>query len=617
MLHAVNDHERERHLRRLERDERRREAGRPTYFDKTKTLEGWPLLMDAADQPTMILRPPPRRSTTEIRAAAQAVSADTARIEQVPAEPGVGEASAEAAERRGRLAVSTAIFSIATGLSRILGLVREVVAAYYFGAAGKINAFTVAFQVPNLVRALVADAALSSAFVPVFSELLEKGQRQRAWRVASSLFWLMLLALSGLTALFILVAPYVIDLFGNPGHDKALAIGLSRVLFPLVALLGVSGIVVGILNTYDHFTVPALTPVFWNLAIIAGLVIGVPRASTPDAKLYVYAFSILAGTVIQVLLPMPWLRGLDGRLRVLIDWHDPAVWQVFKLMVPVTLGLGLINFNAVVDSIFASRLIDPTLAPTAIEKAFRLYMLPQGMFSVAIATVLFPTLARFAARDDIGGFRSTVDAGLRQIAFLLVPASVASAVLAEPIIRLIYQHGRFAQSQTHVVAGALAAFSAGLTFNGTMLMLNRAFFSLQSNWIPTVVALANLFVNAVLDAAFYRFGTWGIPLSTTVVNIAGTWLLLSLLRKELGGRVVGVETARTVVKVIVASAAVAGVSYGVWNVLDRGLGRSLVAQIVSVGLALTLAAVVYLFLARALRVREVETLLSLGRRLRR
>src|ERR671935_1845471 len=301
-------------------------------------------------------------------------------------------------ERSGRrLAWSTAIFSLATGVSRILGLVREVVASYYFGAQGKVNAFTVAFQVPNLVRALVADAALSSAFVPVFTELLEKGDRRRAWRVASSLFWLVLLVLGALTALFILLAPWIIRPFGDPGGDRALAVGLSRVLFPIVALLGVSGIVVGILNSYEEFAIPALTPVFWNVAIIVGLVIGVPRADHIDAKLYVYAVAIVIATLIQFLLPLPWLRGRDGRLQLVIDWHDPAVRRVFTLMLPVTLGLGLINFNAVVDSIFASRLIDPEIAPTAIDKAFRLYMLPQGMFSVAIATVLFPSLARLAA----------------------------------------------------------------------------------------------------------------------------------------------------------------------------------------------------------------------------
>jgi putative peptidoglycan lipid II flippase len=515
-----------------------------------------------------------------------------------------------------RLAWSTAIFSLATGVSRVVGLVREIFAAYYFGTRGKINAFTVAFAVPNLVRALVADAALSSAFVPVFSELLESGDRKRAWRVASSLFWLMLLGLGALSALFIVLAPWVLRPFGDPGGDAALAVGLSRVLFPIVALLGVSGIVVGILNSYEHFTVPALTPIFWNLAIIVGLVVGVPRADEIDAKLYVYAVSILIGTLIQVLLPMPWLRGLDDRLRVVIDWRDPAVARTFKLMFPVTLSLGLINVNALVDQVFASRLIDPEIAPTAIDKAFRVYMLPQGMFSVAIATVLFPSLARLAARNDIPAFRRTVTLGLRQIAFLLVPAAVLSAVLAEPMIRLLYQRGEFGPTQTPVVAGALAAFSAGLAFNGAMLMLNRAFFSLQLNWLPTAVALSNLGLNALLDFAFYRVGVWGIPLATAAVNIAGTVALLVLLRRRIGLPHLR-QTGNAVGRITIASVAAALVGYAVWWPLDDVLGRSLVAQIVSLGSALVAASVAYLAACRALEVREMQALLSLRGRTRR
>jgi putative peptidoglycan lipid II flippase len=289
------------------------------------------------------------------------------------------------------------------------------------------------------------------------------------------------------------------------------------------------------------------------------------------------------------------------------------VRRVFVLMVPVTIGLGLINFNLVVDSIFASRLIDPELAPTAIDKAFRVYMLPQGMFSVAVATVLFPSLSRLAARGDLDGFRHTVALGLRQIAFLLVPASVISAVLAEPIVRLLYQRGEFHPDQTTVVAGALAAFAAGLTFNGTMLMLNRAFFSLQSPWIPTLVALGNLGLNAVLDGVFYRFGTWGIPLSTTLVNIAGTAALLELLRRRLH-RIEFGETARAFGKIVVASAVTGGVAYACWRGLDEGLGRSTWAQIVSLGLALAAAGVAYALACRTLRVHELRALLSLRRR---
>jgi integral membrane protein MviN len=513
-----------------------------------------------------------------------------------------------------RLARSTAIFSLATGISRILGLVREMVASYYFGATGKINAFTLAFQLPNLVRALVADAALSSAFVPVFSELLEKGERKRAWRVASTLFWLMLLGLGGLTALFMIAAPLLL----RPFHpvDFNLAVGLSRVLFPIVTLLGVSGIVVGILNSYEEFSIPALTPVFWNLAIIAGLVLGVPNAHTANAKLYVYATSILAGTVIQVLLPMPWLRGRDDRLHFVIDWRDPAVARTFKLMIPVTLGLGLINVNAVIDTLFAFRFLDPNIAPRAIDLAFRVYMLPQGMFSVAVATVLFPSLARLATRNDMDGFRHTVGLGLRQIAFLLVPASIVSAVLAEPIVRLLYQHGHFTPSQTPVVAAALAAFSLGLMFNGAMLMLNRAFFSLQSNWVPMSIALGNLVLNAVLDAAFYHLGIWGIPLATSFVNIAGTAGLLVLLRRRIGRIELG-ETARSVALITAASVVLAIVAWPIWHVLDDALGRSTLAQVASLGTALAAGGAAYLLACKALHVREIEALLALRARARR
>jgi len=515
--------------------------------------------------------------------------------------------------RDGRLAWSTAVFSLATGLSRVLGLVREIVAKNYFGIRGPVNAFEIAFLVPNTVRALVADAALSSAFVPVFSDLLEKGERRRAWRVASTLFWLTLLGLGGITALFVLVAPWLMPPLYP--HYHSLLVGLSQVLFPIVALLGVSGIVVGILNTYDEFSVPALTPVAWNLVIIAGLVFGVPHVHGAENKLYVYAASILAGTIVQVVLPIPWLRRLDGRLQAVIDWRDPAVRQVLRLMLPVTLGLGLININALIDGIIGGWLVSPN-APASISAAFRIYMLPQGMFSVAIATVLFPSLARAASRRDFDGFRSTTSLGLRQIAFLLIPASVVSAVLAEPLTRLIYQRGAFTPGQTPVVAACLAAFSVGLTFNGTMLLLNRAFFSLQSNWLPTAVALANLFLNAVLDLAFSSVGTWGIPLATSVVNVAGTAALLVLLRSRLD-RLEFAGVMSTTTRVVVASVLLGGVAFGVWYGLDRALGRSFGGQLLSVGVALAAGAAIYLAACKVLRVKELNTLLALRTRFQR
>jgi putative peptidoglycan lipid II flippase len=511
-----------------------------------------------------------------------------------------------------RLARSTATFTLATGLSRALGLVREIVAAYFFGVSGKINAFTVASQLPSLARAFVGDAALSGAFVPVFSELLAKEEKGRAWRVASSIFWLVLIGVSALTAILILIAPLLIRPFGDPGGDPDLAVELTRIMMPIVGLVTISGVIVGILNAHDQFTIPALAPVAWNLVIIGALVLFVPLVDDESTELIVYAVATLLAAVVQLLLPVPWLRGLDGRLQAVLDWRDPAVKRFFVLMLPVMLTLGLININIFVDMLFASRLVDPDLAPAAIEKAFRIYMLPQGMFSVAVVTVLFPTLSRFAAAGNLHSFRATLDSGLRQIAFLLLPAAVVGAVLAQPIVRLLYQRGAFTADNTVVVAECLAAFSLGLMFNGWLLLLSRGFYSLQRNWVPTSVALGTVALNGGLDAVLYRVGVWGIPLATSLVNIVGVGLLLVAMRRRPGvasPRLV----AASVLRILLASAIAGAAAFGAWWLADDLLGRELWAQIVSLGFGLGAGTIAYLAAARLLGVRELAALRALRR----
>jgi putative peptidoglycan lipid II flippase len=523
------------------------------------------------------------------------------------------EVGADERDHGRRLARSTAIFSLATAISRGLGLVREIVSAYYFGVAGKINAFTVAIQIPNLVRALVADAALSGAFVPVFSELLERGEKARAWRVASTLLWLTLLILGGVTALFILLAPLLMRPFGDPGGDFELAVGLSRVLFPIVVLMGLAGIVVGILNTYHQFAVPALAPVAWNLVIVLGLVLGIPWVDGENAQLYLYAAAVVLATLVYLLIPIPWLRRLDGQLMMVLDWRDPAVRRVLVLMLPVTLTLGLINVNYLVDTLFASRLLDPELAPTAIEKAFRLYMLPQGIFAVAVTTVLFPTLARLAARRDFSALGRAIDGGFRQIAFLLIPASLVSIALADPIVRLVYERGAFTAEDTTIVAQCLQAFSIGLVFNGWMLILNRSFYAVQSNWIPTGIALGAVGLNAGLDAILYRLGIWGIPLATALVNVVAATALFVMMRRRLGlehaSRTIGI-----VLRILGAAALAAAAGLLTWWGLDAWLDRSFSGQLASLGAGLTVAALSYAGAARVLRVGELDTLLLLRAR---
>jgi putative peptidoglycan lipid II flippase len=604
MLPFVDEAERERQERRLERDRRRREQGKQSYFENGAE--------EPPEQSTMILQP---SRDAGVLAALEAEALDAEGLATQGAGIAPPALARESQDSQRGLARSGVIFAFATGLSRVIGLVREIAQAAVFGIKGPVNAFEIAFLLPNTVRALVADSALSAAFVPVFSDLLVRGERKRAWRVASSVFWLMLLGLGGLTALFVVIAPWVMAIFHyGPGDQYgALAAGLARLLFPIVLVLGLTGVVVGILNSYDHFTIPALAPVAWNLVILLGLGLGVQNSDIPSTRLYYYAVAILIATIVQFLLPFAWLRGLDGRLHTVIDIRDPAVKRVFVLMVPVTIGLGLININALIDQLFATNLLNPQLAPAAIVRAFRLYMLPQGIFSVAVATVLFPLLSRHAAREDWEALKTTVATGLRLIVFLLVPASAAAAILATPIVRLLYQHGAFTANQTHIVAPCLAAFALGLTFNGTMLMLNRGFFSLQSAWIPTVVALMNLGINAVLDAVFYRFGIWGIPLSTSLVNIAGTWALIVLFQRRVGGFAMK-QTSQTFVLVVVASAVLAAVAWWVWHLLDSALGQSLPAQVVSLGSGLLLGYAAFFGACRLLGVRELETLSRLRHR---
>lgn len=531
---------------------------------------------------------------------------------EVTGEPVIGPAE-PAARRAGRLARSTAFFSFATGLSRVAGLVREIVAASYFGVKGPMSAFTIAFQFPNLIRSLFADAAIQAAFVPVFTEQLEKGNRREAFRLASNLIFLATLALGAITALFILIAPVAMSVLapGFEGRLLDLTIALSRLLFPILVLLGVSGLVVGVLNSYDRFAAFAISPLFWNVAIIAVLVGLVPAFPKGD-EIYAYAIGILVGTAVQLAIPALDLRNTPFRLRWAFEWRDPEVLRVLLLMLPVTVSLGLINFNLLVNSFFGTLVSDR--APAAIDKAFRIYMLPQGVFSVAVATVIFPTLSRFAARRAYADLRATMANAMRQIVLLLLPAAAAILVLAEPITRVVFQRGEFGPGQTELVATALFWFAFSLPFNGLFLLLTRTFFSLQRPWVPTAAAAVNLALTALLALALYQpFGVSGIVVATAIATATSVAVQGAILRPALGG----LETPKLIassLRIMLAAAALAGVSYVVWLGLDEALGRALGAQIASVGVALLAGLAVYAVALTVLRVPEAAQIWRLLRR---
>jgi len=543
-----------------------------------------------------------------------AIDADAAVRAAEAFDPGE-ETTGEPAPGRqaGRIARSTAFFSIATAASRVAGLVREIVAASFYGISGPMSAFTIAFQVPNLIRSLFADAALQPAFVPVFTEQLEQKNYREAFRLASTLLLIVTMVLGAITAAFILAAPVVMPLFapGFKGEILDLTISLSQVLFPILVLLGISGIVVGVLNSYDRFGAFAIAPLFWNLTIIAVLVLVEPLFHGQN-RIYAYAIGILAGTLVQLLIPVFDLRNTPFKFNWSFEWRHPGVRRVLLLMLPVTISLGLINFNLLINSFFGSLVSDE--APAAIDKAFRIYQLPQGIFSVAIATVLFPTLARFASRGAIDDLRATLANGMRQILFVLVPAAAAVLALSEPMIRLVYQRGAFDAAETTLVATALFWFAFSLPTNGLYLLQTRTFFSLQRPWMATGLAGFDLAVSTLSAFALYKpFGTGGIVAGTGIGTIAAAAAQALVLRRELGGLELG-RLFLTTAQILLASLALAAASYGVWHLLDGALGRGLFGEIVSLGGGLAVGALVYLGVARLFRIAELEQIVRLLRR---
>ena len=506
----------------------------------------------------------------------------------------------------GGVARNTLIFSIATGISRVVGLAREIVFASYFGTTPVASAYTLAYLVPNLVANLFAQSALSAAFVPVFTDLLQKGRRKEAIRLASTLFWIMLIGLGALMALFILAAGFVMPLFIGPKlvKETGLTVGLSRVLFPVILLLGLNGLLVGVLQSYDHFTIPAISPAVWNAVIIVLLVVLAPHFHGDD-EIYAYAVGILAATVVQVLLAFGALGRIDFRLQVKIDWHDPRIRQVFMLMLPITIGLGIVNLDQLINSAFGSLVSNE--APRAIDNAFRVYMLPQGMFSVAVATVLFPTLSRMASKRDPAAMRSAVGNGMRQINLMLIPAAAFMVALPTPIVKLLFERGEFNARSTHLVSIALFWFAFSLPFGGLNLLLTRTFFAVQRPWIPTRLAATNIVVDIIVSIALYKpLGIAGLIIGTIAANMVMTALQFQRLREGLNGRLEGAQTTMITARILIASALLAGVSWVVWKLLDELLGGSLPAELVSVGAAAASGLFVYVRAVLAMRVPEAH-----------
>jgi putative peptidoglycan lipid II flippase len=562
-------------------------------------------------------------------------------------------------ETKRRLAMAAGFLMLATAGSRILGLIREIVMVSYLGLGAEMGGFTVAMKVPNLVRTLLADTALSAAFIPVFSSLLEKERRREAWQTAFTVTVLATGVLGVVTVLGILFAPEVVKVVAPGWSSKypgtvELTVSLMRVMFPTVLVMGIAGIFMGILNSYNHFTMPAVAPIVWNVIII-----GVVVAFSGKYGFKALAWGVMLGTVAELLLQAPavwrrrWRRGSGEPGAALLDtpvattarpgaasvvvklagtgpiaaaedrrsaWRlalrSPEVRRVGILLGPVILSLGIVNFNSFMGTVVAALISEE--APAYIDKAFRLFQLPQGMFAIAIGTVLFPALSRHGAAKRMEEFREDLSLGVRQIFFVTLPFAAFFSVLAVPTVRLIYEHGQAFGDEAAIrgTGSALLFFSVGMAFVSVNTLLNRAFYSIQKSWVPLIMGAANLAVNAALMLLLYKpMGVGGITLATSVVSVINFFGLMALLGPRIGG-VDARRVAWSAGRAIIALIPLAGVAYGAWYGLDAALGRSLWAQFVSVCVAYLAGAAAYVLAAWALRMPELGDVVDVIRRRR-
>jgi len=481
---------------------------------------------------------------------AEAGAGEEARVARVKAEVGAGEEA--------RVARSAGKVGLATLLSRVLGLVREQVMATLFGAGFATDAFNVAFRIPNLLRDLFAEGAMSSAFVPTFTGIHERRGAAEAWEFGRRLLLMLFLTLLAICAVGYVLTPALVRLFA-PGFGTIpgkldLTVMLTRVMLPFLPAVALAAAAMGMLNARGRFGIPALAPSLLNLGMIVfgvGLIPVCRAAGQPP--ILAMAIGVVIGGALQFLVQLPSLYRLGFRLRLERPrWH-PGVARVASLMAPATVGLAATQVNLLVSTILASML--PQGSVSWLWYAFRLMQLPIGVFGVALATVSLPALSRAAVAADMAALKSTLSATLRLVLLLTVPAALWLAVMSRPVIALLYEHGRFGPGDTSRTAGALIMYCIGLPAFAGVGVLTRAFYALGDTRKPVQASFVSVALNLVLNLLLMGpLAHLGLALSTSITAVANFLQLAFYLRRRVGP-LEGRRMLATLARVSVASVA--------------------------------------------------------------
>jgi len=514
---------------------------------------------------------------------------------------------------------SAGVVSVAVFMSRITGLLRESVMARLFGAGLIYDAFMLGFRIPNLTRDLFAEGALSSAFVPTFSEYLSQRSKEEAARLVNLVATALIVVVGAVCTAGIVFAPMLVHLLA-PGYAEVpgkfeLAVRMTRIMFPFLLLVALAAQAMGVLNACNRFGVPALASTFFNIGSVGfGIVLGIFMGPTLHlTRIEGMAIGVVLGGALQLLWQLPSLHRLGFRFRATLDWSDPGLQRILKLMVPAILGNAAVQINVMVNTNFASTISDPIRGLNGsvswLSYAFRFMQLPLGLFGVAMASATLPSIARSVAGGKMDEFRRTLSDSLGTVFLLTIPSSVGLVVLGESIIGAIYQDGRhFQLYDTQQTAVALSYYAIGLMGYAALKVLSPAFYALNDARTPMLVSLGSILVNYAAASTMIKFaglGHAGLALSTSAVALFGFVVLFAILRKRIGG-IYGRDLATQIGKVSLASAIMGAVIFASSRGVAMWLGVSQMARLADLAVSLPVGLAVYYGSCRALGLAEID-----------
>jgi putative peptidoglycan lipid II flippase len=519
-----------------------------------------------------------------------------------------------ASTQTGRIARSAGTVSIAVFCSRILGLIREQVFASFFGAGYAIDAYVVAFRIPNLLRDLFAEGALSSAFVTVFSDYDNRLGSARTWRLANNVFIALGLIVGGITLVGIFFSPYLVGLvapdFGLVPGKLELTTLMTNIMFPFLPLISTAAVIMGILNTKGKFFVPAMASSFFNLGSIlsgVGLALLGPYFGYPP--IVGMAWGTLIGGLLQLAIQTPLLFRVGYRPQFCLELRDEGLLRILRLMAPAIIGLSATQLTIFINTFFASSCVQGSVS--WLNYAFRLLQFPIGIFGVALSIATLPVLSRYASNKDLEGLKSAYLSSLNMANLITIPASLGLALLAQPIISLIFEHGRFTAFDTQQTAAALACYSLGLFAYSGIKIVVPVFYALNQTRYPVIgsfitVAINFLIVSQTLEGWQHR----AIALSTSLSIIFNFFFLGIMLYRQLQGYSLA-SLGRTLAKILLASAAMSLLIYGMYPWLASWCGKGIMGQALSLFGTIGLAVLLYGGLIYWCRIPEFQELVRL------